>query len=42
MHEFISYRPDTSSFIQRMEQEKIAKQQGEGKDNRGFFAKYVS
>ena len=31
--------PDTASFIQRMEEEKLAKQRGETKDNRGFFAK---
>lgn len=33
-------QPDTAAFIQRMEQEKIAKERGETKDNRSFFAKY--
>jgi len=32
--------PDTASFIQKMEQEKMAKQRGETKDNRSFIAKY--
>lgn len=32
--------PDTASFIQRLEEEKMAKQRGETKDNRSFFAKY--
>lgn len=32
--------PDTSSFIQRMEEEKLAKQRGDTKDNRSFLAKY--
>ncbi len=32
--------PDTASFIQRMEEEKLAKQRGDTKDNRSFFAKY--
>lgn len=32
--------PDTASFIQRMEEEKLAKQRGDNKDNRSFFAKY--
>ena len=31
--------PDTASFIQKMEEEKLAKQRGETKDNRSFFAK---
>lgn len=31
--------PDTASFIQRLEEEKMAKQRGETKDNRSFFAK---
>ena len=33
-------QPDTAAFIQKMEQEKLAKQRGETKDNRSFFAKY--
>merc|ERR1712083_551622 len=32
--------PDTASFIQRIEEEKLAKQRGDTKDNRSFFAKY--
>ena len=32
--------PDTASFIQKMEQDKLAKQRGETKDNRSFLAKY--
>lgn len=34
--------PDTASFIQKMEREREARERGETKDNRGFFAKYVS
>ena len=34
--------PDVGMFIQRVEQEKIAKERGETKDNRSFLAKYVS
>lgn len=34
--------PDTASFVQKMERERIAREKGEGRDNRGFFAKYVS
>jgi len=33
-------QPDTAAFIQRMEQEKLAKERGETKDNRSFLAKY--
>ena len=33
-------QPDTSAFVQKMEQEKLAKQRGETKDNRSFFSKY--
>ena len=29
-------------YVQKMEQEKIAKERGETKDNRSFIAKYVS
>ena len=32
-------QPDTASFIQKMEQDKMAKQRGETKDNRSFLAK---
>jgi len=32
--------PDTSSFIQRIEEEKLAKQRGDTTDNRSFFTKY--
>lgn len=34
--------PDTASFIQKVEREREARERGEHKDNRGFFAKYVS
>lgn len=34
--------PDTTSFIQKLEREREARERGEVKDNRGFFAKYVS
>lgn len=33
---------DTASFIQKIEREREARERGEVKDNRGFFAKYVS
>ncbi|TRY63352.1 hypothetical protein TCAL_02103 [Tigriopus californicus] len=33
-------QPDTSAFIQKVEQEKLAQQRGETKDNRSFLAKY--
>nr|CAG4638870.1 EOG090X0JXR [Cyclestheria hislopi] len=32
--------PDVAMYVQRMEQEKVAKERGETKDNRSFFAKY--
>lgn len=32
--------PETQAYIQRMEEEKRARQQGEAGDNRSFFAKY--
>ena len=32
-------QPDTASFIQKMEQDKMAKQRGETTDNRSFLAK---
>lgn len=34
--------PDTATFVQKLEKERIAREKGEGRDNRGFFAKYVS
>ncbi len=33
-------QPDTASFVQKMEADKLAKQRGEVKDNRSFLAKY--
>ncbi|XP_055855103.1 ER membrane protein complex subunit 10 [Episyrphus balteatus] len=32
--------PDTASFIQKVEREREAREKGEVRDNRGFFAKY--
>lgn len=32
--------PDTASFIQKIEREREARDRGEVKDTRGFFAKY--
>ncbi|KAF4526160.1 hypothetical protein B566_EDAN008196 [Ephemera danica] len=32
--------PDTAAYIQKIEQEKMARDRGETKDNRSFFAKY--
>lgn len=32
--------PDTASFIQKLEREREARDHGEVKDHRGFFAKY--
>ena len=37
----IFYRPETQTYIQRMEQEK-EKAKGQQSDNRSFLAKYVS
>lgn len=34
--------PDTATYIQKLEREKEAREKGETKDNRSFFAKYVS
>lgn len=34
------FRPDTATFIQKIEREREARDRGEVKDNRGFFAKY--
>lgn len=36
----ISHRPDTATFVQRLEREREARDTGEVKDQRGFFAKY--
>lgn len=35
-------QPDTQSYVQRMEQEKLEKMRGDRGDNRSFLAKYVS
>lgn len=37
---FILFSPDTASFIQKLEREREARDHGEVKDHRGFFAKY--
>lgn len=37
---FAFHRPDTASFIQKVEREREARDRGEVKDNRGFLAKY--
>lgn len=34
------YRPDTAAFVQRLEREREARDSGETKDQRGFFARY--
>lgn len=34
--------PDTTNFIQKLEREREARERGDVRDNRGFFAKYVS
>lgn len=39
---FCISRPDTASYIQKLEREREAREKGEFKDNRSFFAKYVS
>lgn len=36
------FRPDTASYIQKLEREREAREKGELKDNRSFLAKYVS
>lgn len=36
----IFHSPDTASFIQKLEREREARDHGEVKDHRGFFAKY--
>lgn len=36
-------RPDTAPYLEKLEQERLAKERGEDpRDNRSFFAKYVS
>lgn len=37
-----NFRPDTASYIQKIEREREAQDRGEVKDNRSFLAKYVS
>lgn len=39
---YIFYRPDTATFIHKMEREREAKEKGANQDNRSFLAKYVS
>lgn len=34
--------PDTATYIQKLEREREARERGETKDNRSFFAKYAS
>lgn len=34
-------RPDTATYVQKLERERLAKERGEGKDNRSFLEKYV-
>lgn len=36
------FSPDITTFLQRAEEEKRARQHGAAQDNRSFFAKYVS
>jgi len=36
------FRPETSLYVKKVEEEKKKKLKGEGEDNRSFFAKYVS
>lgn len=38
----VSCRPDTATYIQKMERERDAREKGDLKDNRSFIAKYVS
>ena len=35
------FRPETQTYIQKMEAEKAEKAKGQQTDNRSFFAKYV-
>ncbi|GAB0096038.1 ER membrane protein complex subunit 10 [Sergentomyia squamirostris] len=39
-HSELAPIPDTASFVQKMEREREARERGDVKDNRGFFAKY--
>ncbi|XP_067645529.1 ER membrane protein complex subunit 10 isoform X3 [Eurosta solidaginis] len=39
-HSEIAPYPDTTSFIQKLDKEREARERGEIRDNRGFFAKY--
>uniref|UniRef100_A0A1L8DUV6 ER membrane protein complex subunit 10 n=4 Tax=Nyssomyia neivai TaxID=330878 RepID=A0A1L8DUV6_9DIPT len=39
-HSELAPIPDTASFIQKLEREREARERGDVKDNRGFFAKY--
>ena len=38
----IVFRPETATYVKRMEQDKAEKAKGQQADNRSFFAKYVS
>lgn len=40
MEIIFTFSPDTATFIQKIEREREARDRGEVKDNRGFFAKY--
>lgn len=42
LHALAYCRPDTQTYIRRLEQEKAERARGENADNRSFFAKYVS
>lgn len=42
MHFSLVSRPDTVSYIRKMEIERQARQQGAQQDNRSFIQKYVS
>ena len=39
-NKFVSFSPDTVSYLQRMEEERRARQQGATQDNRSFLQKY--
>ena len=36
------FSPETQTYIKKLEDERREKERGKGKDNRSFFAKYVS
>ena len=38
----VYFSPDTQTYIRKLEDERREKERGKGKDNRSFFAKYVS